>query len=150
MIVPDVNLLLYAHDRTGPHHARAREWWRGCMNGTEIVGVSVLTVLAFVRLSTQPRLFRRPYSGDEAWRVARRWLSRPIVNSMELQLADLDLAAQLLRGAGRAGNLVTDAALAAQAVRRGAVIHSADRDFERFPDLRWYNPLIGARPGARG
>ncbi len=141
MIVPDVNLLLYAYDRTAPHHARALRWWSQCMDGTEIVGISALTVLAFVRLSTQSRFFDNAYSVQEAWGVVGAWLRRPIVDRLDLEFADLEYAARLLSGIGEGGNLTTDAALAAQAIRWGAVIHSADRDFERFRQVAWYNPL---------
>lgn len=143
MIVPDVNLILYAYDDSSSAHQTASWWWTRCLNGQELVGVSTLTALAFVRLSTKPRLFANPYSIEEAGAVVRGWFQSPVADLLDLELPDLELAFRLLDETGVGGDLTTDAALAALAIRHGGTVHSADRDFARFTGVPWHNPLTG-------
>jgi uncharacterized protein len=141
VIVPDVNLLLYATDATSPHHESAKAWWSGCLGGTEVIGIPWSTTLAFLRLTTSPRIYERPLTADEAITVVRQWFALPGVVPLEPTARHVDLLADLLGPTGTAGNLVTDAHLAALAIENGAALHSADRDFGRFPGLVWKNPL---------
>jgi uncharacterized protein len=141
VIVPDVNLLLYATDTLSPHHDRARSWWAQALRGPEPVGLPWSTVLAFLRLTTNPRIYREPMSSREAVDVVTVWRSRSHVVPIEPTQRHLDVLAGLLDGVGTAGNLVTDAHLAALAVEYGATLCSADADFSRFPGLSWHNPL---------
>jgi len=141
VIVPDVNLLLYATDAASPHHEMAASWWAGCLSGTEVVGIPLATTLAFLRLTTNPRVYASPLSADQAIAVARQWFAFPQVVALDPTTRHLDALAGLLSPTGTAGNLVTDAHLAAIAIENGATLHSADSDFNRFPGLVWKNPL---------
>lgn len=141
MIVPDSNLLIYAHDSGSPFHAASRRWWEGLLNGTEIVGLCPPVALGFVRLITHHRLFERPLPVADATARVRGWLEIPVVRALETTGVDLDASLRLLEAAGTGGNLTTDAHIAAIALRHGGVVHSADNDFARFPGLSWKNPL---------
>lgn len=143
MIVPDVNLLLYAYDDSSTAHQVASRWWADSLNGKELVGISTLTILAFVRLSTKPGLFVNPYSVEEAGAVVRGWFQSPVADLLEFELLDLELTVRLLGETGTGGDLTTDAAIAALAIRCGGTVHSADQDFARFAGVRWFNPLPG-------
>ena len=141
MIVPDVNLLIYAVDDTSHHHERARDWWLGALRGTEPIGLPWATTLAFVRLTTNGRIFASPLLADQALDLVEGWLAVPHVVVLEPTRAHLDRVRALLRELGTAANLVTDAHLAALAIEHNATLASADADFSRFPALRWTNPL---------
>lgn len=141
MIVPDVNLLIYATDTRSFHHQRAVAWWSGVLNGLEPVALTWSTVLAFVRLTTSRRVFEDPLSLEESVRTVQFWLGCHHVITIEPTARHLDLLTGLLGPTGTAGNLVTDAHLAALALEHGATLCSADADFGRFPGLIWSNPL---------
>jgi toxin-antitoxin system PIN domain toxin len=142
--LPDANLLLYAVDDASPHHDRARAWLEALLSGPETVAFAWAALLAFVRLSTQARVFSHPLDVDQALDVVDAWLAPPpatVVHPTERHGAILR---ELLRPLGTAGNLTTDAHLAALAIEHGAELCSADADFSRFPRLRWVNPLATA------
>lgn len=141
MIVPDVNLLVYAHVHGFAEHAKARGWWEGLMNGRHEVGVVGPALFGFVRLVTSPRVFDHPMDVGEALAHVDGWLSRPHVHFTMPGPRHLELAFHLLRELGAAGNLTTDVQLAALAIEHQAELHSNDADFGRFPGLRWVNPL---------
>jgi hypothetical protein len=149
MIVPDANLLLYAYDAVGPFHARAASWWSDCLGGSERVGLCSAVVYAFVRIGTSSRAFTNPLTVEEAADHVESWFGTRVVELIEMDTADVRKSLELLRGAGAAGNLTTDAQLAALAFRNGGVVHTADADFARFADVRWYNPLAGLRSSRR-
>lgn len=141
MKIPDVNLLLYAVDQESPHHARALLWFEEAMSGTEPVGFAWIVLLAFIRLSTKAQIFARPFAPGEALDIVESWLAQPcavVVGPTERHLAVLR---GLIEPFGTAGNVTTDAHLAALAVEHGAEICSADTDFGRFPGVRWANPV---------
>jgi hypothetical protein len=144
VIVPDLNLLLYAIDDSSPQHERARVWLSDVMSGTETVAFAWTVLLGFIRLATNPRVFADPLAAGDAIEIASGWLEQPnstLVNPTDRHLAVLQ---ELLAPLGTAGNLATDGHLAALAIEHGAEIHSADTDFARFPGLRWTNPLVAA------
>lgn len=141
MIVPDVNLLLYAHISGFAEHARARRWWEGLMNGDREVGLGAAGLFGFVRLATSPRVLDRPLEVREALGHVEAWLSRPHVRFALPGPRHLDIAFGLLHALGAAGNLTTDAQLAALAIEYQGELHSNDADFGRFPHLRWVNPI---------
>ena len=141
MIVPDVNLLIYAYDETSPHHATAREWWEGALSGTEPVAIPWVVVLAFVRLMTHPSLAENPMTVEQTRSVVTEWLALGHVRLLSPSSATIDLFFRLLVGAGTGGNLCTDAMIAATAMEYGGRVYSNDRDFGRFADLEWRNPL---------
>lgn len=143
MILPDVNLLLYAYDSSSPHHNAAAAWWRQCMIGSDEVGLATVVVLGFVRLSTNSRVFQNPLTVVEAVGIVESWLTRAnarVVEPSPIHLADV---LTLLKKSGSAGNLTTDAQIAALALQESAILHSNDTDFLRFPGLCWHNPLTG-------
>jgi hypothetical protein len=141
VIVPDVNLLIYAYDTTSPFHAAAANWWQQCLSGEEPVGLAPVVLFGFVRVSTHPRVFLHPLTAAESAAIVRSWLEQPVARVLEPSPGHLLETLSLLEGVGTAGNLVTDAQIAALALEHDAVVHTADADFLRFPGLHWTNPL---------
>lgn len=143
MIIPDINLLLYAHDFNSPFHAKAVDWWQSCLGGTEPIGLPHVVTFGFIRIATNPRVFVSPMTTAEAAGHVRAWLGQPPVQVIVPGHDHLHQTLELLEALGTAGNLVSDAQIAALALYHGAVLHTADTDFIRFPGLRWFNPLTG-------
>lgn len=141
MIIPDLNLLIYAHHAADPRHAAARAWWEGCLNGSEPVGMAWATLLGFVRLTTHRQVLVHPLPVATATGVVEEWLDQPIVRVLVPGREHARHCFGYLRKLGVAGNLTTDAHLAALALEYQAELHSTDNDFARFPGLRWRNPL---------
>jgi toxin-antitoxin system PIN domain toxin len=141
MVIPDVNLLLYAHVSGFAEHERARRWWEHLMNDTTPVGLAAPALYGFIMVATNPRILDHPMTVDHAVTQAEKWLSRRQVSFLVPGPRHLEIAFGLLRGLGAAGNLTTDAQLAALAIEHQAEVHSNDADFARFPQLRWVNPL---------
>jgi uncharacterized protein len=144
MIVPDVNLLLYTYDSDSPFHAKAVQWWGKYLSGAEAVGLPMVVVFGFLRIATNGRVFQNPMTTSEAVQHVRSWLTRPVVQIIEARSNHVEQVCQLLETLGTAGNLVTDTQIAALAFEYGAVVHTADTDFLRFPRLQWFNPITGA------
>lgn len=141
MILIDANLLLYAyHARAGQHRA-SRQWLEAVLSGSQLVRFAWLTLWAFLRISTNPRVFERPLSVSEAEEAVSSWLARPVSAILEPGERHWEILRGLLREGQTAGPLVMDAALAALAIEHGATLHTTDRDFSRFPGLGWTNPL---------
>ncbi|MBL0172791.1 MAG: type II toxin-antitoxin system VapC family toxin [Gemmatimonadaceae bacterium] len=141
MIVPDVNLLLYATNRDVPQHERALRWLTDLMRGDEPVGFSWFVLVGFVRIATNARVYRAPITLAQALSTVDGWLGNRLVTIIEPSSAHWEILRDLLRESGTAGNLTNDAHLAALCIERGATLHSADGDFSRFRGLRWANPL---------
>lgn len=141
MILVDANLLLYAYHPRAEQHERARAWLEKALSGPEPVGLSWLTILAFLRLSTSPRVFERPLSAPEAEKIVSSWLAEPTVMVVGPGERHWEILRTLLLDAQVTGPLVSDAALAALALEHGATLKTTDRDFARFPGLRWENPI---------
>ena len=144
MIVPDVNLLLYAYDSDSAFHAKTAAWWRRCLSGSEPVGLPPVVVFGFLRLSTNARVFKHPMTPAEASQHIRSWLAQPVVQMLEPRSNHIELVLQSLESLGTAGNLVTDAQIAALAIEHEATLHTNDTDFMRFTGLRRFNPLTDA------
>jgi hypothetical protein len=142
VILPDVNLLLHAYNRESPAHAVARQWWEELMNGTRQVGLAWAAVLGFIRISTHRHVLSNPLSVDAACDICRSWLAQPQVSLLHPGHRHAEILFGLLRSLGTAGNLTTDAHLAALAIEHQAELHSTDADFRRFSGLRWNNPLV--------
>lgn len=138
---PDVNLLLYAVDSSSPRHVAAKAWLEARLSGTETVAFAWITLLGFVRISTRSSVFQRPLTPDQAFGLVREWLARPNVVTIDPTPGHAATIARLLEPLGTAGNLVTDAHLAALAIEHGATLESCDHDFGRFASLRWQDPL---------
>lgn len=144
MKLTDVNLLLHAVDASSPRHASARAWLEAQLSGVETFAFPVAVLLAFVRLSTQPRIFSSPFAPGEAFDIVQGWLAQPNATMVVPGNRHLLLVRELLEPLGTAGNLVSDAHLAALAIEHGAELCSADTDFARFARLRWSNPLAAS------
>jgi len=145
VIVPDVNLLLYATIDGFPQHERARTWWEEVLSGEQEVGLTVPSTLGFLRVATHRRVLERPMSLAEAGDSIRGWLGQPFVSILRPGVGHLGTVLDLLDGIGTAGNLTTDAQIAAAAVEHGGTVSSADSDFARFTGVAWVNPLSDAR-----
>jgi hypothetical protein len=141
LILVDANLLVYAHNRSFSQHDRARAWLDARLNGTTPVGLPWPSLLAFIRLMTNPRVLERPRSCTEAWSQAEAWLECPPVWIPLPTERHREVLGGLLRDAGTRASLVSDAHLAALALEHGLTLCSTDGDFARFPGLRWDNPL---------
>jgi toxin-antitoxin system PIN domain toxin len=141
MIIPDANLLLYAYDSDSPFHKAAAKWWGGLLSGSEPVGLCPVVVFSFLRLATHAKVFARPMTVGEATKRIHSWVERPNVRTLYPGPKHLAVVCDLLVAAGTAGNLVTDAQIAALALEYDAEIHSADTDFARFKAVAWKNPL---------
>ncbi|MDA8069904.1 MAG: type II toxin-antitoxin system VapC family toxin [Actinomycetota bacterium] len=137
----DVNLLIYAVDETSARFPVAHPWVQEVLGGRETVALPWVVLLAFVRLTTSPRIMTFALSADAALDLVDGWLDRPntvIVGPTQRHAAVLR---ELLAATGTGGNLVTDAHLAALAIEHGAELNSCDADFSRFPGLQWRDPL---------
>jgi uncharacterized protein len=141
VIVPDVNLLLYAHDSSAPQHAPARKWWEAALSGSEPVGIPVVVLMAFVRLMSHPTLSDNPMSVARAKELVEGWLEQPNCRVLPVGDRTVALFMQLISDLGQGGNLCTDAMIAASAKEYDGTVYSNDRDFDRFADVRWSNPI---------
>ncbi|MBI5495040.1 MAG: type II toxin-antitoxin system VapC family toxin [Deltaproteobacteria bacterium] len=145
MILPDINLLLYAYDSSAPVHPAAARWWQDCLSGSEPVGLAAVVVFGFVRLSTNPRVYSPAASVHDAAARVRSWLARPQVELLQPGPRHVETALNWLEAVGVGANLTTDAQIAATAMEYDATVHTTDADFARFPGLRWVNPLLPRR-----
>ncbi len=141
MIIPDINLLIYAHNAADPQHKRAKKWWEGSINHSEIVGIPWIVMSGFIRLMTHPRVLEKPMPTSEATACVRAWLDQASVIILEPGKRFPVLFLSSLEDLGSAGNLTTDAYLAALAIEKQAELHSCDSDFSRFKGLSWKNPI---------
>lgn len=140
MILPDASVLLYAVNRSSDQHAVALQGLLQGFKDPRGVGFAWVTLLAFLRLSTRRGIFPRPLSAEDALRVAAHWLGHARAQVVHPGERHLDILGRLLGAAGTAGNLTTDAHLAALAIEHGATVLTFDRDFARFEGVRWRMP----------
>lgn len=141
MILVDANLLIYAIDADSPHHRVARAWLEETLSGTSRVGFAWVVLLAFLRITTRAGVVRNPLSPEEACEYVGSWLAQPFASSVACGENHWPILRNLLAATGTAGNLTSDAHLAALALEHGALIYSADNDFKRFPVIQHVNPL---------
>lgn len=141
MILPDINLLVYAYNSDAPDHAAARTWWETCLSTTRSVGLPWVVVLGYLRLMTGRSVLIHPLRPENALAHVRSWLQQPQVTILHPGPRHLDLIETLIEETGTAGQLTTDLHLAALAMEHQAELHSNDSDFSRFSGLRWVNPL---------
>jgi len=141
MILVDANLLIYAHVQSFPQHARARAWLDSRLSGSAQVGLPWPSLLGFLRLVTNRRVFERPASTAAAWRQVDAWLDCDVAWVPQPTDQHRELLGHLLGKVNVAANLIPDAHLAALAIEHGLTLCSTDGDFARFPDLRWQDPL---------
>jgi hypothetical protein len=141
MILPDINLLVHAYNSESPVHAGARAWWEKVLSGTQPVALAWVTMLGFIRIMTHRRIVTNPLPATTACGHVRAWVAQPYVTVIDPGARHAEILFGLLESIGTAGNLTTDAHLAALAIEHQAELHSTDADFTRFPGLRWTNPL---------
>jgi hypothetical protein len=141
VILIDANILVYAVNKDAPQHARAKSWLEKAISGTETIGIPWTVLLAFLRLTTRPGLFRDPLRIGEAFDLIDFWLEQTSVSIIHPGPRHGAIMRELLEPLGTGGNLTSDAHLAALALEHRAELCSSDRDFQRFPGLKWRNPL---------
>lgn len=134
-------MLLYANVRSFSEHMKARRWWESLLNGETEVAIAAPVLFGFIRLATSRQVFDKPLAVGEVLELVDGWLSRPHVRWAVPGPRHLEIAFDLLKDAGTAGNLTTDAQIAALAIEEQGEVHSSDTDFGRFRRLRWINPL---------
>ncbi len=141
MILVDTNLLIYARMSSLPQHRAAREWLDGRLNDRPRVGLPWPSLLGFLRIVTNSRIFERPDSVRNAWAQVESWLGCPNVWIPQPAEGHTEILGRLLAHAAGGANLVPDAHLAALAIEHGLALYSTDGDFARFPEVKWVNPL---------
>ena len=141
MILVDANILIYSHVESFAQHDAARDWLDQQINGTVRVGMPWESLLAFLRLVTNARVFEHPEPIAQAWQQVRDWLSCDSVWTPQPTEQHVAVLNELLGEPGVHANLVPDAHLAALAIEHGLTLCSTDGDFARFPTLRWLNPI---------
>ncbi len=137
----DLNLLLYAVNADSPQNQRAKKWLQGVFGGSDSVALAWVTLLGFLRISTTRLVFAKPLDPRQALATVDGWLARPNVVQLHPGPDHWRILKVLLSESGAAGNLTTDAHLAALAIEHGCELCSSDADFARFPRLNWVNPL---------
>ena len=141
MILFHANLLLYAYHPRAKQHEASRAWFEAMLGGPELVRFAWLTLWAFLRVGTNPRVFEHPLSTSEASTAISSWLAQPAAGILEPGERHWEILRGLMREGQTTGPLVMDAVVAAIAIEHGAALCTTDRDFARFPGLRWMNPI---------
>lgn len=141
MILVDANLLIYAYDESSPFQGAARRWMDSVLSGTEPLRLSWLTLMAFLRITTNPKLFECPLSTREALEIMHELTEAPGVRILHPGKRHLSILASLLAETGIRGPKVMDAHLAALAIEHHATLCTTDRDFDRFQGLRLHYPI---------
>ena len=141
MILVDANILLFAVDSASRFHSTAAEWLSIRLNGPSRVGLPWQSLLAFVRIATNPRAADHPFTPDQAWSYVSEWLSADTAWIPQPTDRHAEVLGGLITAYQLRGNLISDAALAALAIEHGLTVCSADTDFARFSEIRWQNPF---------
>ncbi len=141
MILIDANLLIYAHVNNLPQHFAAKGWLDECLNASAPVGLPWPSLLGFLRIVTNPRIFERPESIKDAWKQVKEWLECPSAWIPQPAERHVEILEGLLVNLNITANLVPDARMAALAIEHGLILCSADGDFGRFPNLKWQNAI---------
>ena len=140
MTLIDANVLIYAHNTDAPQYEAVKEWLAELSHTREPIGLCWPTLWAFLRIATNPRIWPTPMPAKEAWDLVRLWLTQPGMVLVQPGPRHAAILEKLMLKERVTGPMVSDAVLAALAIEYGAVLASTDRDFRRFPDLRWVNP----------
>jgi toxin-antitoxin system PIN domain toxin len=141
LILPDLNLLIYAIDETSLFHEKTYAWWNGLLSSSTPVGLCYPSVLGFFRLTTSRRVFNNPLPTHQAMAYIEEWIDQPNTTFVLPTARHWSILSSLLSAAGATGNLTTDAHIAALAMEHGYTVCSSDADFGRFPALSWINPF---------
>lgn len=140
MILPDVNILIHAVNIDSPRHSHICRWWDDCLSGPVPVYIPWVVILGFMRISTNRRIFNTPLTLTEASGYIKAWMEQPLVRTITPREEHWVLIEKLLQEAGTAGNLTTDAHIAAMAIQWDCTVYSTDSDFARFSGVRWKQP----------
>lgn len=140
MILPDVSILVHAYNHQSRQNRVVRAWWEETLTLPRPVGLPWVTILGFVRITTRRGLSKNPLSPTDAINLVRSWLNVPGVQILTPGEMHAEIFFRLIEHVGTAGDLTTDAHLAALAIEYQAELVSTDTDFARFPGLRWFNP----------
>ena len=141
MIIPDLNLLIYAYDQRAPQHPQAHLWWAQLLRGNEPVGTPWAVLTGFIRLTTQPGILAQPFTTAEAIQLIQRWLASPHVSAISPTDQHIQTLATLLQAVDGGHNTVTDAHIATLAIEHDAVVHSNDNIFTHFTGVKAHNPI---------
>lgn len=141
MIVIDANLLIYAYDLASADHKKSLVWLENVLSGAETVGLPWQSLSAFLRVTTNRRLAGRRVAVEQAVQIVEEWLQQPNVQMLVPGDQHWSVLRRMILEGRASGPLVSDAQIAALTIEYGGVLHTADRDFARFPGLRWKNPL---------
>jgi toxin-antitoxin system PIN domain toxin len=137
----DANLLIYSHDASSVHHEKARTWFEDGLNSPRRIGIPWPSIVAFLRLTTNPRVSAQPFTPAEAWEHVESWFRSPSAWIPQPTTRHREVFRSLVVDLQLTANLISDAHLAALAMEHGLELFSADSDFARFPAVRWRNPL---------
>jgi toxin-antitoxin system PIN domain toxin len=141
LIAPDTNLLVLAHNLRNPLYERASTYWQNALNGNEPVGIPILSLHGFIRVSTGPAYLDRQFTVAAAVDIANQWLALPNTRLLMPGPRHWPILRQLAIQFNARRNRFTDLAIAAIAIEHGAVIHTHDGDFSSFPGIHWHDPL---------
>lgn len=141
MLLPDVNVLVYAHREDAPEHQRYRDWLAELIDSPEAYGISELVLSGFLRVVTHPKVFRDPSPLEAAVAFVSQVRDQPNCVPVAPGARHWSIFVELVRKSKAKGNLVPDAYLAALAIESGSEWVTADRDYARFPTLRWRHPF---------
>lgn len=141
MIIVDANLLIYAIDADSPNHSKARKWLEQTLSSTQEVGLPWIVVLAFLRITTRTGIMRHPLSAGRAIAYVESWFQQPYVRPLSPSEDHWRILRNFLETTGTAGNLTSDAHVAALALEHGYAVYSTDNDFRRFPGITHVNPV---------
>jgi len=144
VIIPDVNLLVYAYNSDAPHHQRSKEWWEAAVQGSQPVAIPWVVALGFLRIMTSRTVLARPMTMATALQHLRSWMEQPSVRVLQPGPRHLTILEGFCEAGVLSSGLLSDAHIAALAVENQATVQSNDSDFCRFPGLRWSNPLNSA------
>ena len=144
MILPDLNLLLYAYNPKVPQHAKALAWWEDAVNGTELIGLPHEILFSFIRISTNPRLGDATVPLTQARTVVESWQQLSHSRILTPGPDHFSQVLDLMHHSHSAGSVLSDAILASYAITNRATLYSNDTDFARFEGLRWKNPLVSS------
>ncbi|HSL19839.1 MAG TPA: type II toxin-antitoxin system VapC family toxin [Methylomirabilota bacterium] len=142
MIIPDINLLVYAYNSDAPFHDASKTWWEDRLSGRMTVGLPWVVILGFIRIMSSGAVLTTPMTPAETTGHARSWLARPQTQIVVPGPRHLEILEEIMSSGRASGRLTTDAHLAALAIETQSELHSNDVDFARFPGLRWRNPLM--------
>lgn len=141
MIFVDANILLYAENSGSPLNRKALKWWSSALSGEEPVCLCWEVINAFIRIGTNPRVFNNPLSTSEALDRVSSWINQPCARIIHPTARHWDIFTDMLISGQASANLVSDAHLAALAIEHNCTLYSTDKDFKRFPKIKYKNPL---------